>query len=201
MLKIAIILGSTRPGRNGEAVARWVHAQARKRHDAQYDLIDLKDVNLPLLDEPVPPAFHKYSKPHTQQWSERIAGYDGFVFVTAEYNHGIPAALKNAIDFLFDEWHHKAAGFVSYGSAGGVRAVEHLRGVMGEIMVADVRQQVQLMLATDFEDYTRFKPNPSHEKPLGILFDQVVAWSGALKPLRQQKDKRGKDVPVEEETA
>lgn len=199
MLKIAIILGSTRPGRNGEAVAHWVHAQARKRHDAQYDLIDLKDVNLPLLDEPVPPAFHKYSKPHTQQWSARIAGYDGFVFVTAEYNHGIPAALKNAIDFLFDEWHHKAAGFVSYGSAGGVRAVEHLRGVMGEIMVADVRQQVQLLLDTDFEDYTRFKADPKHEKPLSTLFDQVVLWAGALKPLRQQKGKRGAKVPVEED--
>jgi NAD(P)H-dependent FMN reductase len=187
MLKIAIILGSTRPQRNGEAVARWVHQLAQKRGDAQYELIDLAEVNLPLLDEPVPPAYHKYSRPHTKAWSERIAGYDGFVFVTAEYNHGIPAALKNAIDYLFTEWNDKAAGFVSYGSAGGVRAVEHLRGVMGEIMVADVRQQVQLSLATDFENYSRFKPDPRHEKSLATMLDQLLAWAGALRGLRQAR--------------
>jgi NAD(P)H-dependent FMN reductase len=192
MLKIAIILGSTRPQRNGEAVARWVHQLAQKRGDAQYELIDLAEVNLPLLDEPVPPAYHKYSRPHTKAWSERIAGYDGFVFVTAEYNHGIPAALKNAIDYLFTEWNDKAAGFVSYGSAGGVRAVEHLRGVMGEIMVADVRQQVQLSLATDFENYSRFKPDPRHEKSLATMLDQLLAWAGALRGLRQARAAGGK---------
>jgi NAD(P)H-dependent FMN reductase len=175
------------PQRNGEAVARWVHQLAQKRGDAQYELIDLAEVNLPLLDEPVPPAYHKYSRPHTKAWSERIAGYDGFVFVTAEYNHGIPAALKNAIDYLFTEWNDKAAGFVSYGSAGGVRAVEHLRGVMGEIMVADVRQQVQLSLATDFENYSRFKPDPRHEKSLATMLDQLLAWAGALRGLRQAR--------------
>lgn len=187
MLKIAIILGSTRPNRNGEAVARWVHGLAQRRKDAQYELIDLREVNLPLLDEPVPPSMHKYSKPHTKAWSEKIAGYDGFVFVTAEYNHGVPAALKNAIDYLFAEWNNKAAGFVSYGSAGGVRAVEHLRGVMAEIMVADVRAQVQLSLATDFENFSSFKPDPRHEKALATLLDQLVAWSEALRTVREKQ--------------
>ncbi len=130
MTRIAIILGSTRPGRNGEAVAHWAHAHAAKRADATYELVDLAEQNLPLLDEPVPPSMGKYTKPHTKNWAAKIATYDGFVFVTAEYNHGIPGALKNAIDFIYGEWNNKAAAFVSYGSAGGTRAVEQLRLVM-----------------------------------------------------------------------
>lgn len=185
MIRIAIILGSTRPNRVGEAVAHWVHELASSRTDAKYELIDLKEVNLPLLDEPLSPAQGKYSKDHTKAWSARIDPFDGFVFVTAEYNHGIPAALKNAIDFLYREWNNKAAGFVSYGGAGGVRAVESLRLVMGELMVADVRQQVSLLLATDFENYSIFKPAARHEKSLHMMLGQVVAWAGALKAVRQ----------------
>src|SRR6184192_688258 len=152
MIKIAIILGSTRPNRNGEAVAKWVYEIAKKRTDAEFELVDVKDFNLPLLDEPVPPSMGQYSKPHTKAWAAKVASFDGFVFVTAEYNHGIPGALKNAIDFLFAEWNNKAAGFVSYGSVGGSRAVEHLRLVMAELQVADVRAQVALSLFTDFEN-------------------------------------------------
>src|SRR5437588_5747258 len=144
MIKIAIILGSTRPGRNGEAVAKWVYEIAKKRTDAGFDLVDIKDFNLPLLDEPVPPILGQYSKPHTKTWAAKVASFDGFVFVTPEYNHGISGALKNAIDFLYAEWNNKAAGFVGYGSAGGVRAVEHLRLVMAEVQVATVRSQVML---------------------------------------------------------
>lgn len=184
MIKLAIILGSTRPGRNGEAVAKWVHEIARKRTDAQVELIDLKDQNLPLLDEPVPPSMGQYSKPHTKAWAAKIDAFDGFVFVTPEYNHGTSAALKNAIDFLFKEWNNKAAGFVGYGSAGGVRAVEHLRLVMGELQVADVRNQVMLSLFTDFENFSVFKPAARHEASVNAMLDQVIAWSGALKPLR-----------------
>lgn len=98
MTKIAIILGSTRPGRNGEAVARWVHELAVKRGDADYDLIDLLDYNLPHLDEMVPPIMGQYSNQHTHVWAATIAQYDGFVFVTPEYNHSTSGALKNAID-------------------------------------------------------------------------------------------------------
>jgi NAD(P)H-dependent FMN reductase len=185
MIRIAIILGSTRPNRVGEAVAHWVHDIAGGRTDAKYELIDLKEVDLPLLDEPAPAYQGKYSKDHTKAWAARIDPFDGFVFVTAEYNHGIPAALKNAIDFLYREWNNKAAGFVSYGSAGGARAVECLRLVMGELQVADVRQQVLLSLATDFENYTIFKPAARHEKSLHMMLGQVVAWAGALKAVRQ----------------
>src|SRR5206468_9617038 len=125
--------------------------------------IDLKEYSLPLLDEPVPPSMGQYSKPHTKTWAAKIAGFDGFVFVTPEYNHGTSAALKNAIDFLYKEWNNKAAGFVSYGGAGGARAVEHLRLVMGELQVADVRAQVMLSLFTDFENFSVFKPHARHE--------------------------------------
>jgi NAD(P)H-dependent FMN reductase len=152
MTRIAIILGSTRPGRNGEAVARWVHEIAKKRTDAEIEFVDLKEYNLPLLDEAAPAAMKQYAHEHTKRWSAKIDSFDGFVFVTAEYNHGIPGALKNAIDYLYREWNNKAAGFVSYGGIGGARAVEQLRLVMAELQVADVRAQVLLSLNTDFEN-------------------------------------------------
>ena len=184
MLKVAIILGSTRPNRIGEAVARWVYEIAAKRTDATFELVDIRDFNLPLLDEPFPPSRGQYSQPHTHEWAAKIAAADSFVFVTAEYNHGIPGALKNAIDFLYREWNHKAAGFVSYGSVGGARAVESLRLVMGEVKIADVRAQLLLPFATDFEKYTTFTPGPSRETELHRLIDEVLAWGTALKPLR-----------------
>jgi len=184
MLKIAVIIGSTRPGRVGEAVAKWVHELATKRTDTEFALVDIKDFNLPLLDEPVPPSMGQYSKDHTKAWAAKIDSFDGYVFVTPEYNHGICGALKNAIDFLFREWNNKAAGFVGYGSAGGVRAVEHLRLVMAEVQVATVRNQVALSLFTDFENYTKFKPAAHHEKSVIQMLDQLIAWSSALKVLR-----------------
>ena len=101
MLKVAIIVGSTRPGRKAEPVARWVHELAKKRSDAEFELVDIKDFNLPLLDEPVPPSMGKYTKPHTKAWAAKVDSFDAFVFVTPEYNHGISGALKNAIDFLY----------------------------------------------------------------------------------------------------
>src|SRR5438105_9076045 len=184
MIKIAIVIGSTRPGRNGEAVGKWVYEIAQKRSDAEFELVDIKDFNLPLLDEPMPPIMGQYSKPHTKAWAAKVGSFDAFVFVTPEYNHGTSGALKNAIDFLFAEWNNKAAGFVGYGSVGGVRAVEQLRLVMAEVQVATVRNQVALSLFTDFENYTKFKPAAHHEKSVNQMLDQVIAWSGALKSLR-----------------
>jgi len=184
MLKVGIITGSTRPNRKSPDVAKWVLEAARKRSDAEYELVDIKDFALPLLDEPMPPAMGKYQQPHTKRWAAKIASLDAFVFVSPEYNHGIPAALKNAIDFLFAEWKDKAAGFVSYGGAGGARAVEQLRLVLAEVHVATVRAQVLLSLMTDFENFTTFKPAPQHEKSVATVLDQVVAWGGALKQLR-----------------
>jgi NAD(P)H-dependent FMN reductase len=184
MIKIAIIVGSTRPGRKAEAVARWVHGIAKDRSDAEFEVVDIQDFNLPLLDEPIPPSLGQYSKPHTKAWAAKIASFDAFVFVTPEYNHGTSGALKNAIDYLYLEWNNKAAGFVGYGSAGGVRAVEQLRLVMGELQVADVRAQVMLSLYSDFENFTTFKPADRHEKSVHAMLDQLIAWGGALKTLR-----------------
>jgi NAD(P)H-dependent FMN reductase len=185
MLKIAIIMGSTRPGRNGEAVAKWVYEIAQKRSDAEFELVDIKDFNLPLLDEPAPPSMGQYSKPHTKAWAAKVDSFDGFVFVTPEYNHGISAALKNAIDFLFREWNNKVAGFIGYGSVGAARAVEQLRLVLAEVQIATVRNQVLLSLSTDFENFSIFKPAPRQEKSANAVIDQVVAWAGALTSLRQ----------------
>jgi NAD(P)H-dependent FMN reductase len=184
MLRVAIILGSTRPRRNGEAVARWVYDIAKRRTDAEFEYVDIKDYNLPLLDEPVPPSQGVYSKEHTKVWAAKITSFDAFVFVTAEYNHGVPGALKNAIDFLYKEWNNKVAGFVGYGSAGGVRSVEQLRLVMAETQVATVRAQVQLSLITDFENFSVFKPAPNQEKSVNTMLDQVISWGTALKTLR-----------------
>jgi NAD(P)H-dependent FMN reductase len=184
-MNVAIITGSTRPGRNNEAVAHWVHDIARKRTDAAFELVDIASFELPLFDEPKSPMFGQYTKPHTRAWSEKIASFDGYVFVTPEYNHGIPAALKNGLDFLYREWNNKAAGFVSYGGgASGARAVEQLRLVMAELMVATVRAQVLLSLVTDFEQWTKFKPLPQREADVTTMLDQVVSWATALKSLR-----------------
>ena len=184
MLRIGIIVGSTRPGRKADAVARWVHEIAGRRGDAEYEVVDIAAYDLPLLDEPVPPSMGRYSKEHTKRWSAAIASFDGFVFVTPEYNHATSGALKNAIDFLYAEWNDKAAGFVGYGSAGGTRAVENLRLIMAELQVATVRTQVALSLHDDFENYTAFQPLPRHEKTVNAMLDQLVAWSGALRTLR-----------------
>ena len=161
--RIAIIIGSTRPGRNGEAVAKWVYEIAQKRTDAEFELVDIRDFNLPLLDEPIPPSMGQYSKPHTKAWAAKVGSFDGYVFVTPEYNHGVPGALKNAIDFLFREWNDKAAGFVSYGGAGGARAVEQLRLVMAEVQMATVRNQVLLSMFTEPRNFKEPRPVPMQE--------------------------------------
>jgi NAD(P)H-dependent FMN reductase len=186
MTRIGIIIGSTRPGRNGEQVARWVLEVARQRTDAAFELVDIAEYELPLLDEPLPPSMGQYTKPHTKKWAATIEALDGFVFVTPEYNHGPSGALKNAIDYLYREWHNKAAGFVSYGGAGGARAVEQLRLVMGELMVADVRAQVLLSLFTDFEHFSQFTPDPRKEREVHTMLDQLIAWGRALKTVRSQ---------------
>jgi len=184
MSRIGIILGSTRPNRNGEQVAHWVYDIASRRDDAQFELVDLRDYPLPHLDEPMPPSLGQYQNDHTRQWADKIASFDGFVFVTPEYNHSTSGVLKNAIDFLYAEWNNKAAGIVSYGGVGGARAAEHLRLVMGELQIADVRQQVALSLITEFENFSVLKPSDYNLAALGTLLDQVIAWSAALAPLR-----------------
>ncbi|MET8847711.1 NAD(P)H-dependent oxidoreductase [Amycolatopsis sp. NPDC004625] len=183
-MKIGIVLGSTRPGRVGDQVARWVHARAVDRLDAEYALVDLRDHPLPHLEEP--PGFSgSYQDERTREWAATVAACDGFVFVTPEYNHSVPGVLKNALDHVHVEWNGKAAGFVSYGGVGGARSVEQLRLVCGALQLADVAPQVTLPLATEFADRTEFKPGAHQLDALDLVLDHVVAWSAALTALRR----------------
>ncbi|QIL45864.1 NAD(P)H-dependent oxidoreductase [Vagococcus coleopterorum] len=177
-LNIGIIIGSTREGRVSTQVAEWVKTVADKRGDANYTVIDIADYKLPLLGESGSDASG------AGDWSKVVAEQDGFVFVTAEYNHSIPASLKNALDYLREEWNNKAAGIVSYGSVGGARAAEHLRGILGELLVADVRVHPALSLFTDFEGMTEFKPADIQIQSVNEMLDQVIPWSTALKTIR-----------------
>jgi NAD(P)H-dependent FMN reductase len=182
--RIGIILGSTRPGRNGEQVAHWVFEHASLRTDATFEIIDLLDYPLPHFDEPLSPASGQYQNAHTKQWAAKIASYDGFVMVTPEYNHSTSGVLKNAIDYLYAEWNNKAVGFVSYGGVGGARAAEHLRLVAGELKLADVRTNVTLSMFTDFVEFAKLAPTAYQQASLTTMLDEVIAWSGALSGLR-----------------
>lgn len=185
-LELGVIVGSTRPGRRCPPVATWFADLAATRDDVRPTLIDVADLGLPLLDEPLPAITGVYEHEHTQRWSAVIAPLDAFVFVTPEYNHSIPAALKNAIDFLYDEWRDKPAGIVSYGAdAAGVRAAEQLRLVLAEVHVADVRQQVALSLIDDFGDGV-VAPRPRKESDAHMLLDQVSAWGRAFRRMRAE---------------
>lgn len=175
MLKIGIIVGSTREGRVSPQVANWILEQG-KETALDLEIVDLKDYDLPLLGTKEAVNFLKFQ--------EKIASLDGFIFVTGEYNHSIPASLKNALDYLRDEWANKPAGIVSYGSVGGARAAEHLRGILGELQIADVRSHTALSMFTDFENWSTFKPNELHLTNLKGMFDQVTLWGKALKTVR-----------------
>lgn len=177
-LNIGIIIGSTREGRVSPQVAEWVKEIADKRGDANYTIIDIADYKLPLLGEAGADASGAAA------WSESIAAQDGFVFIVQEYNHSITGALKNALDYLREEWNNKAAGIVSYGSVGGARAAEHLRGILGELLVADVRVHPALSLFTDFENGTDFKPKAVQEDSVNQMLDQLIPWSKALFTIR-----------------
>lgn len=187
MTKIAIITGSTRPGRVNRSVAEWVHELASQRTDAEFELVDIADYNLPVLDEPMPAAYQQYTHEHTKAWAAKIAEFDGFVFVTGEYNHSVTPALANALSFLNAEWNNKAAGIVGYGSAMGVRATEHLRGILSELQIAHVQKHGMFSLFTDFEDFSTFKPTELQAASVPPMLDQVVAWSKAMETVRALK--------------
>lgn len=183
MTSIGIIVGSTRPGRRGRAVADWVAGSAAA-HRADIEIVDLADLALPVLDEAHPAMAGSYEKEHTRRWAELAGGFDGFVFVTPEYNHSIPGVLKNAIDYLYAEWNNKAAGFVTYGVDGGTRAAETLRLILAELRVATVRTQVSLSLRHDVTATGELAPGERHDQALATMLDEVVGWSDALAPLR-----------------
>lgn len=183
MLKIGIVSGSVRNGRNGEAVANWMYDFATtKRNEAnvEYEIVDLADYKLPFLGEDTTEDQGKA----IAAWSEKMASFDGYIFVTPEYNHAIGGALKNALDFLNPELNNKAAGFVGYGSLGGTRAHENLRLILGELQVADVRTAVTFSLMTDFVNMSEFKPADFHEANANQMLDQLISWSTALKTVR-----------------
>ena len=187
MIKIAVVTGSTRPGRKSKEVAQWLVEQAESPQEVQLDLVDIADFQLPLLDEAMPPMMKSYSQEHSKKWSQTISGYDGFIFVTPEYNHSTSAALKNALDYLYYEWNNKAAAFVSYGSMGGLRAVEHLRAIAGELQMADVQNQVSLSIFSDWVNFSEFKPADSHKVALQKMLSQLIPWAKAMKGLREQE--------------
>ena len=193
MIRIAIVIGSTRPGRRGPTVAQWV-ADAAARHAAvaagevEFEELDVAALELPLLDEPVAAIFGDYRNPHTRRWAETVAAFDGFVFVTPEYNQSYTAPLKNAMDYLYAEWNDKAAGFVGYGLQGGMNAVAHLRQVANELKMANASTQVALSM---FEDFTfvdttnplergTVTPGEPGVNALGAMLDEVVARSREL---------------------
>lgn len=178
-LNIGIILGSTREGRVSPQVGAWVKEIADKRGDANYEVVDIAEFNLPFL------GTTDGSEPSITAWNQKLNSLDGFVFIVQEYNHSITGALKNALDSAREAWNNKAAGIVSYGSTGGARAAEHLRGILGELLIADVRVHPTLSLFTDFENGSVFKPADLHLTNVNAMLDQVNAWSGALKTIRK----------------
>ena len=184
MITIAVVLASTRPGRRGAAVADWVLEHAGGRTEATFELVDLAAIDLPQIDEPMPPAMGRYTLPHTREWAQTVAKYDGYLFITPEYNHSVPGPLKNALDRVYAEWHNKAAAFVSYGVDGGVRAVEALRPIMSALQIAPVSAQVSLSMHHDFTNFTQFTPGPHQTTALDALFTQLIAWSTAMSTLR-----------------
>lgn len=184
MIKIAIVTGSTRPGRVNRQVADWVVENTSTVSGVTFELVDIADFDLPLLDEAAPAAMQHYTKEHTKKFSAKISEFDGYIFVVAEYNHTIAPALTNAISFLNKEFHNKAAGLVTYGSAMGVRAAEHLRNVLSELQVAHVQKTVMFNLFTDFEDFTTFKPTEINASQLKPMLEQLLAWTAAMQTVR-----------------
>ena len=184
-MKIAILVGSTRPGRKGSAVGRWVLDATRDRDDAEFELLELEDFGLPLLDVPVDAgaANRSYERESTRVWSRTVGAFDGFVWVTPEYNHGVPAAMKNAVDLLYPEWNHKVAGFVGYGFDGATRAVEQWRSILAAVVMFTTRSQVALLNHADWTDGA-FTPTERRGRALDRVLDQVVAATGAMAQLR-----------------
>lgn len=186
-LRIAVILGTTRPGRRGEQIASWLVETARAYGGADYDLVDLADQGLGNLDEAGNPTHQLYQHAHTKAWSKLIDGYDGYVFLVPEYNHSYPGALKNALDYVYREWNNKAAGIVSYGGwASGVRAAEALRLVLAELQVATVRAQPAISTQANFSTGS-FVAVDGLAVAVTTMLEQLLAWSAAMHSMRLAK--------------
>ena len=176
-IKIGIVLGSTREGRVSESVGNWVLEKTNAFKEAQFEIVDIKEFNLPFVGT-------TSDNTNVEKWNDALSKYDGFIFIVSEYNHSISGALKNALDSARDNWANKSAGIVSYGSAGGARAAEHLRGILSELQIGSVRTHILLSLFDDFEQFSIFKPRNIHDQNLNNLFSQVTNWAKAFKTLR-----------------
>lgn len=184
--RIAIIMGSTRQGRFCDLPTAWIREVGARRPDLQLDVLDLRDHPLPFFDEPAAPAAAPPRHPAAQAWAATLAPYDGFIFVTPEYNHAVPAVLKNAIDYVTREWTRKPAAFVGYGSAGAARAVQTLRLSLLALRMAPIARAVHLM-ASDIaavKDGKRLTDLAHLEAAANTLFDELLWWSAALKAAR-----------------
>ncbi|MFT3700099.1 MAG: NAD(P)H-dependent oxidoreductase [Kofleriaceae bacterium] len=184
LLRIGIVLGSTRPGRFADRPANWLLPIAQQRTDATFELVDLRDYPLPFFEEAKSPVREASKHPVAVRLSQKIAELDGFIFVTPEYNHSITAVLKNAIDYLYPEWLRKPASFVAYGNAGGARAVEQLRLILVELQMAPLRSAVHidrtsfvgmLLEGKSFDDY------PHLAQAANIMLEDLVWWTGTLR--------------------
>jgi len=190
MFNLKIIIASTRRGRIGPVFASWIHDLAKKRSAFSTELLDLAEINLPFLDEPEHPRFRKYTQEHTRKWSKIIDSADAFIIVTAEYNYGYPAALKNALDFVFHEWAYKPVGFVSYGGpAGGTRAVQQLKQVVTALKMMPLLEAVPISF---FRKYItldgKFNPDENHVKSAELMLDELEKWTRALVVLRKKPE-------------
>lgn len=188
-MKIGIVMGSIRDGRANEDVAKWVKDIAENYTDnAEFEIVDLKDFPLPLFDEASSPAYTSDLKASEQQkpWAEKVTELDGYIFVTPEYNHGLPSVLKNALDYVYNELNDKAAGIVSYGSAGGVRSAEQLRTVLSEFQVAHVRTQPALSLFYDWNQ-EGFNPSEAQTEAVETMLYQLLHWTKGMNAVREEK--------------
>ena len=188
-LKLNVIIASTRPGRAGPPVANWAYQFARDKAQFDVELVDLADFALPLLDEAAHPSLMKYEHEHTKRWSQSVTSADAFLFVTPEYDYFAPAALVNAIQFLFHEWAYKPAAIVSYGGiSGGLRASQVLRQLLGNVNVMALNQPVSVSFFTQLigEDGV-FKPSKQTVAGMDTLHTELHKWAVALKPMRAPK--------------
>jgi NAD(P)H-dependent FMN reductase len=183
---LQIIIASTRPGRVGPSVAAWIQERAVAHGGFDVELIDLAEVNLPMMDEPNHPRLRKYTHQHTKDWSAVVGSADAFIFVIPEYNYGFNAATKNAIDYLHNEWLHKPAGIVSYGGvAAGTRATQMLKQVLSALKVVPVTEAVNIPFVQEkLDENGRLKPNEIMEGAATAMLNELVRWEHAIGPLR-----------------
>ncbi|KAF0807290.1 NADPH-dependent FMN reductase [Alcanivorax xiamenensis] len=185
MLRLDVVIASTRPGRVGKAVADWFYPVAREHGAFDARLVDLAEMNLPLLDEPNHPRMQKYQHDHTRRWAETVNAADAFVFVVPEYNFGPTPALTNALNYLYLEWNYKTAGFVSYGGAsGGLRSVQATKPLLTTLKIMPLVEQVMVPMVNQHLKDGVFESNDHHRDSAQAMLDELERWAGALKPLR-----------------